>query len=68
MEEIILLRSSSNSRNERAPRTEPLGTVAVSVPEIETIAFEPGRRVVERSPTRNSEAQAGDPIGVKGDS
>ena len=31
-----------------------------------TRAFKPGRRVVERLPTRNSETQAGDPIGVKG--
>ena len=39
MEEILLLRSSSNSRNERAPRTEPLGTVAVSVSESGTTAL-----------------------------
>ena len=31
-----------------------------------TRAFKPGHRVVERLPTRNTETQAGDPIGVKG--
>ena len=42
--------SSSNSRNKCAPRTEPSGTVAVSAPEIETIALPSSVHEEERNP------------------
>ena len=46
LEEIITMRSSSNKRDECTSRKEPSGIVSVSMPEIETITFEHGRRAV----------------------
>ena len=66
MAEIIPVRSSSNNRDDGNSRNEPSGIVAVLMPEIGTITLEHGQRAEERSPSYKNEAQAGDPIKMKG--